>query len=245
VKKSYSHFLLIGILVFAICALMPITSFAADVDVYAEGAYEDNNLDLYVYADINADPILSFGFKLTWDAVYGLSVMTAEKNKAVWELEVDDPDPDKGYLPDPDFSVPCQVVIIGGRSMKSAPTAGVTGQRVLLAKVAFTRTGMDVPIVQIGLSEGLPPGGSAYDNFVTNQFNGDDPEVLDNGGGGFFVTIAQRGDANADGNINISDVTKIREMIFDQIPKTCYADCNNDGDVNISDVTCIREKIFQ
>ena len=60
----------------------------------------------------------------------------------------------------------------------------------------------------------------------------------------FSAVIRERGDANGDMSINISDVSRIREIVFGQAPWTVYADCNADGNVNISDVTCIRNKVF-
>ena len=68
------------------------------------------------------------------------------------------------------------------------------------------------------------------------------------------IIVAERGDANGEGVINISDVTEIRNMVFNQSPAAIYGDCDASGDqetgtgigieVNISDVNCIYEEIY-
>jgi subtilisin family serine protease len=62
--------------------------------------------------------------------------------------------------------------------------------------------------------------------------------VLGNGGG--FAP----GDANADGEINILDVTAILNDILAISSAPGSGDCNQDGDVNILDVTCVLNIIL-
>lgn len=235
-KKSSRSLLIIGLFVFVVSVLMPVNSLAADVDVYVEGAYTESDLAVFIYADINGPNILSAGVKLTYDtSELAVAVAGTEKNESVWFLG------SESYM-DPDTSTPGEVIIICGKLDTADPTAGVSGERVLLGKVLFDRTESSMPFSPT-LSIDYGKGGD-YKNFVTT--NGTVVDSPD-GTGVLFgsITIAERGDANADGSINISDVTEIRKMVFNQIPKTCYADCNNDGNVNISDVTSIRDKVFQ
>jgi len=64
-KKLIERFLQIGCALFLVCALVPVNAFS-QVSVYAEGAYEADNLAVYIYADIT-DPteLRSAGVKLT------------------------------------------------------------------------------------------------------------------------------------------------------------------------------------
>ncbi|MBT8341204.1 MAG: hypothetical protein HKP58_03065 [Desulfatitalea sp.] len=207
----------------------------ADVGVYAEGAYTDTNLVVYIYADISGSTELrSAGVKLTYSSAE-LSIASAEKNEADWFLGT------QAYM-DPQISTPGQVVIILGKIDTADLSAGVSGERVLLGKVIFNRTGSSTDF-GLGLDYGKRGVGGSYKNFVDTA---NPATVLDDVAVGFgSLTVVERGDANADGSIDISDVSEIRKMVFNEIPKTCYADCNADGDVNISDVTCIRDKVFQ
>ena len=233
-KKSSRSLLIIGLLVFVLAALIPLNSLAADVDVYVEGAYTESDLAVYIYADINGPNILSAGVKLTYDTSE-LSVTSAEKNESIWFLG------SESYM-DPDTITPGEVVIICGKLDTADPTEGVSGDRILLGKVTFSRTGSTMPFsptLSIDYGKRGPEG--KYMNFVAT----DGTELDDTGVAFGSITIAERGDANADGDVNISDVTEIRKMVFNQIPKTCYADCDESGDVDISDVTCIRNKVFQ
>ncbi len=52
---------------------------SAAVDIYAEGAYTDSDLVVYIYADIDTDAVCSAGVKLTYDSGV-VSVVSAEKN---------------------------------------------------------------------------------------------------------------------------------------------------------------------
>ena len=233
-KKLSRSLLIIGLLVFVASALIPVNSFA-DVDVYGEGAYTESDLAVYIYADINSPTELrSAGVKLTYETA-ALTVDTAEKNESVWFLG------SESYM-DPDTSTAGEVVIILGKLDTGDATAGVSGDRVLLGKVRFNRTGSSMPFSPtIGLDYGKRGPEGKFKNFVET----DQTELDDTGVNFGTITIAERGDANADGDVNISDVTEIRKMVFNQIPKTCYADCDKSGDVDISDVTCIRNKVFQ
>ena len=51
---------------------------------------------------------------------------------------------------------------------------------------------------------------------------------------------AMRGDVNSDGRVNVSDVTKLVNVILSiESVDNRIADVNGDGRVNVSDVTCL------
>ena len=52
------------------------------------------------------------------------------------------------------------------------------------------------------------------------------------------------GDANANGIIDMADVTKVEREILRLDPPTIWADCNQDDAINMADVTCIERKIL-
>jgi hypothetical protein len=225
--------LIIGLLVFVASALIPVNSFA-DVDVYGEGAYTESDLVVYIYADINSPTELrSAGVKLTYETA-ALTVDTAEKNDSDWFLG------SESYM-DPDMSTAGEVVIILGKLDTGDATAGVSGDRVLLGKVRFNRTGSSIPFsptLDLALGKVDP-----YANFVDTA----EPtaNVLDDTGVNFgTIIIAKRGDANADGNITMADAMFVKHMFQSGLPYVCYADANSDDGISMADAMLIKH-IFQ
>jgi dockerin type I repeat protein len=232
-KKSSRSLLIIGLLVFVASALIPVNSFA-DVDVYGEGAYTESDLVVYIYADINSPTELrSAGVKLTYETA-ALTVDTAEKNESDWFLG------SESYM-DPDTSTAGEVVIILGKLDTGDATAGVSGDRVLLGKVRFNRTGSSIPFsptLDLALGKVDP-----YANFVDTA----EPtaNVLDDTGVNFgTIIIAKRGDANADGNITMADAMFVKHMFQSGLPYVCYADANSDDGISMADAMLIKH-IFQ
>ncbi|MGA1864421.1 MAG: hypothetical protein ACMUHX_05110 [bacterium] len=66
IQRLKNLFLVIGMAIIILIALMSLYAQAADVNVYAEGIYTDDYPKVDIYADINAKSILSFGVKLTY-----------------------------------------------------------------------------------------------------------------------------------------------------------------------------------
>jgi dockerin type I repeat protein len=232
-KKSSRSLLIIGLLVFVASALIPVNSFA-DVDVYGEGAYTESDLVVYIYADINSPTELrSAGVKLTYETA-ALTVDTAEKNESDWFLG------SESYM-DPDTSTAGEVVIILGKLDTGDATTGVSGDRVLLGKVRFNRTGSSIPFsptLDLALGKVDP-----YANFVDTA----EPtaNVLDDTGVNFgTIIIAKRGDANADGNITMADAMFVKHMFQSGLPYVCYADANSDDGISMADAMLIKH-IFQ
>jgi hypothetical protein len=221
------------ILTFALlicCGLIATPSFAADVDVYAEGAYTADDLVLYIYADINAGPILSFGVKVNYPST--LTYDSATKNEAIWYFG--DGTTNHPYMnPENDGS---GVVIIGGKLDTNAPTAGVTGTRVLLGTVTFTHDPSVTDFSGVTLTYGRGDGTGDYKNFVGST----DGTVFDGAGVGFAVEIHKRGDANGDGSINVADMSAVRFFITNGGIQYPWMDCNDDQNVNVADMSCVR-----
>ena len=215
------------LLVCSVC--IPGSVLGADVAVYAEGAYTDTDLVLYVYADITNGAILSFGVKVAYPE--GLTYTGATKNETVWYFGNGTPEFD--YMePENDGS---GVVIIGGKLDATNPTEGVQGNRVLLGTVNFTHSGM-TDFSGVSVSYGRGDGSDDYKNFVDV-----DGGVVD-GTVSFSTEIHERGDANADGNVNAVDYVSIRNNInASDFPP--WMDCNEDNSVNAVDYVCIRNKI--
>ncbi len=111
---------------------------SATVNVYAEGAYTDSDLAVYLSVDVEADPILSYGVKLTYDSSdHGSPVV--EKNDVDWYFgEQGTPFPTPNA--EPDTSTPGEVVIVGGKldsATKQASGIFVSGVCVVLMHLAF------------------------------------------------------------------------------------------------------------
>jgi hypothetical protein len=213
---------------------MPSSVLGSDVDVYAQGAYNGAKLDLYVYADINLTPpdaILSFGVKVEYPGE--LSNPVATKNEDVWYFG--DGGPEFAYM-NPEVGSG-GVVIIGGKLDTSAPTAGVTGSRVLLGTITFDYAGVTDPI-GVTITYGRGDGTGDYKNFV-----GTDGFVYDGAGVSFAaVVIHERGDANGDGAVDAVDYVAIRNNInATSFPP--WMDCNEDDAVDAVDYVCVRNKI--
>ncbi len=221
--------LLCYICLFVLFSIIVTTGQTHALNVYAEGAYTDSDLHVYIYANINLpSPILSFGVKLTYNFA-DLTVSSTEKNEAVWYMGDKTTTGNNTYM-EPDISVAGEIIFIGGKLDLANPTEGVSGDRVLLGKVIFTRNNTNIP--SITLSLGRTTG--KYYNFVAV-----DGTVLD-GNIVFNTTIVQRGDANADGIVNFQDMLFVRQYTKKGGNYTPFADCNADGIINFQDMLCIK-----
>jgi hypothetical protein len=235
----------------AVIAASSHTALAADVNVYAEGAYTDTNLVVYIYADITGDPLVSAGVKLSYDKTkfYPVdpatdpagSAPTATKNETDWYFGTTAGT--KYPYQDPQINTDLgEVVFINGKIDESEPTDGVTGTRKLIGKAIFTRTDSADPgtspetyfgsSLELGVTR---TDGGEFANFVTTG-----EAVLDNSGVSYTVKIRQRGDANADGLINIQDITAVKYYTQHGGPLYPWIDCNGDGVVNVQDMTCVK-----
>jgi hypothetical protein len=226
--------IIIVLAVWAFLCIGPGSVKAAAVDVFADGAYTTTDLVVEIYANITP-AILSYGVKLVYDPGQ-LTVTRAEKNEAVWYLGDGTTAGNKAYM-SPVTSTPGEVVIIGGKLDTANPTAGVTGQRVLLGKIFFSRTGSSMPFVPVlNLTYGRDPL-TGYANFVAT-----DGSILDTSEVTFIMKVVERGDTNANGRITIADVNAVKSVIGSTIFPV-YMDCNADGRITIADVNCVKSRI--
>ncbi len=232
------------LLIFAAAWTLPNSSMAA-VTVYAEGAYNQTQLVVYVYADINSEALCSSGVKVNFDGSK-LTVASAEKNADTWYMG--DGTNNNNYT-DP-IVQDGSVIILCGKLDTNDPTAGVTGNRVPLGKIVFTRTDDGTPAYPnqesyfgISLELGKP---SPFANFVDTDGTDRDSAVEFSG-----VTIREFGDANADGNVTPADMLAIRNEYYGGTIAACEAaaDCNNDSTtvkphVTPADMLCVRNKYY-
>ena len=223
----------------------------AGVNVFAEGAYTDDDLVVYIYANTTVEgtsTLRSAGVKLTYEPSQ-LEVTAAEKNDTVWSLGGEE------YM-NPETSTPGEVVIILGKLDPDNTSAGVSGERVLLGVVKFNRVpdgqfnpeNPDLELTYGKRGTAIPesnPTEYSFKNFVDVDAN-----VLDNANIIFDeVEIHKRGDANADGKISGTDRNTVRFYMINGGIAHPWMDCNADGetllDIKISgtDRNCIKYKM--
>jgi hypothetical protein len=237
------------------------------VDVYLKGAHTDTYLDVFVFADANVDRLISWGVTLNYDPDE-LNPISAEKNldpvpytsnQGKWELGSEEATKD---LPNPDFvSTPGKVIGKGGVLDESDPTAGLTGQGILLFKVRFepgsVSPNLATPDLSLEYAVGTGQPTDDYKNFVRYDQATQTGVVLDSAddnGVKFHsvnvteilppgaLDIAEYGDANGDRLINSTDYIGIRNLLTNPYPPP-YADCNKDGLVNSTDYICVRNRL--
>lgn len=243
--KKKTKFGIAGILSATALAFSSIVAMAADVDVYAEGAYTATELVVSIYADINTDPLVSAGVQLAYDNSR-LTVASTQKNDTDWYFGTSDA---KYPYQDPQ-DTGSAVVFLCGKIDENAPTAGVAGARKLIGTVTFTRSESGIPekdpttgnaAAYFGSSLGLGvvrPAPDEFANFVTTN-----ETVLDASGVDLSsVLIYERGDANASGGINVNDILKVKSLI-NSVSFPPYADCNSSGNINVNDILCVKSKL--
>lgn len=130
------------------------------VTVYAHAAYTQAELEVLIYADILQTNLLSFGVNVSYNSS-DLSVSEAQKNEQTWYFG----DATTKYTyENPDTSSVDSVIFVGGKLDVDSPTAGVTGNGVLLGRVLFVRETTSIPALSLSL--GIS---GEYDNFVATN----------------------------------------------------------------------------
>ena len=141
--------------------LIPFSAYAAPgVSVYATGIYTDSTVGIYLYADTIDCNLVGYGVKLQYNPT-DLTVNAAEKNENAWYFGEDG---NKSPYMSPDTTTVGEVVFIGGKLDINDPTAGVTGNGILLGHVSFQKNNFNTPA--FSLSYGRD---GAYKNFVTTD----------------------------------------------------------------------------
>ncbi len=229
---------LAGILSSALIMGSALTAGAADVEVYAEGAYTDTDLVVYIYADINtADPLVSAGVSLNYNT--GVLTFTgATKNETVWYFG--EPGSTHPYVNPDDSGATGKISYLLGKIKESAPTEGVVpADRVLLGTASFSHSGI-TDFSSVTLSYGNDA--ATFANFVTNGDSTPEPVVVENSGTVDMssVVIRERGDANRDGAITNLDIFAVKDA--KSAPYCVIADCNEDGAITNLDIFCVKDK---
>jgi hypothetical protein len=208
----------------------------AQVSVYAEGAYNNTLLHVYIYADIQGSPLCSFGVALNYNPST-LTMATATTNANVWYFG--DPPPDNLACPNCVTSTSGSIVFVGGKLATASPSAGVGPlNRVLLAKATFNRTGDTSFGLTLGLGKTAPTSPN-FDNFVTTSGT-----PVDSGVSFAVPIIARAGDADRNGVINSLDGGAIRNIFFSGGSYSVFADCDLNGVINSLDGGCVRNIFF-
>jgi len=235
---------------FLIALFLPAVAMAVP-SVSVECAYTnpgatDNapDLECEVYL-INPDEVgfISAGVALHYNTD-ALVTPTVTKNTTDWYLGTDPPG--ATYMaPEVTETAPDGLVvyILGRYDSDADPDTGVTATRVLLGTAKFARKTNDILTgnqqAYFGISAALGRTTPAsFVNFVNTAGGSLDVDVDFSGA----PKVVQRGDANADGIIDIGDPREIGMNISTpNLP--VYYDCNADGIVDIGDVRCAAGKI--
>ncbi len=246
--KSIKTILAIWIsLGFALFASVP--SFGADVDIYGEGVVTEDELAVYLYADLSVDNLLSYGVKLNYDPAE-LTVIDVSKdvdpipytsNGTKWYLGNDSASYKNN--PEPDFSTPGEVILIGGKLDPVDPEKGVSsGARIFIGMITFQAADGEMPLNPLlSLSYAKGDGTSPYKNFV--RLDAQLPQVLD-GISVLFgsVLVLPQGDADGNGRLTPRDINALKANIGDA-NAPCYMDCDGNGTITPRDLSCVKTKI--
>jgi hypothetical protein len=120
------------------------------VTVTAEGTYTDSTVNLKIYADTDSEELGSFGVMVTDPNNGTLSNPTPAVDNT-WELQST-------------AAAAGQAIIVGGKLDQTNPTSGVSGSRVLLGSVDYTRDPQgDAPPFGLSLALGKA---EPFANFV-------------------------------------------------------------------------------
>lgn len=141
---------------------MPHTMTASQiVTIYGEQIYTSNKneININIYADIQECNLLSFAVKVTYDT-NNLDITDASSNEEVWHFGAGG----EKYSYHPPDRQDGSIVIIGGKIDTESPLAGITGKRVLLGKILFSRKSSYNSIIYLST-----PYGSRYSDFVTTE----------------------------------------------------------------------------
>jgi hypothetical protein len=229
--------LFIGLAAFLVFALLPTISFAA-VAVSAECAWRVDELVCYIYADTGGNAIISGGVELSYSTAQ-LSNPVATKNEDDWFFGEEAGGTHFPYMDPVVDETNGRLVYVVGKLKESAPTEGVTSDRVLIGMATFDRTSATKPCPDpttffgLGLALGR---GAPYANFVAT-----DGALMDSGAT-FAVLAYPRGDAEEDCDVDVFDILE-NQNIITASGFSHWADCEGDGDVDVFDILCQQNVI--
>lgn len=130
--------LFIGLAAFLTFALLPASSSAA-VAVSAECAWNNDQLDCYIYANTGGDAIISGGVELAYDTTQ-LSSPVAEKNEDDWFFGEGPGGTNYPYMAPEINPTDGKIVFIVGKLKESDPGEGATSEKVLIGTATFERS---------------------------------------------------------------------------------------------------------
>jgi hypothetical protein len=245
-KKLMGNTLFFGLILLVVSTFVPAVS-SAQVAVFGECAYTNTDLVCNIYVNTDSNALVSGGVALSYDSGK-LTNPVAERNENDWYFGEASGTKYSYMAPEID-TANHKVVCIVGKLRQSAPTEGVNSARSLMVKVTFTRNETGNPghgaAAASYFNLGLSLAKSApFENFVTTSGDKLDAGIVyqhPNFDPPLPIQVAERGDANADGNFNTGDYIAIRNKIgsTDFAP---YVDCNSDGAINTGDYICVRNK---
>lgn len=134
----------------------------------------------------------------------------------------------------------CSIYAVGvtGNGTESLTVNGVDTK----VKLSFSVSGLASLTLNDGLAIILPEGGY-YDTFMGQMKNADGSRCTT----GVLICAPLRGDVNADGGVNIADVTTLIDYLLSgdySNVSLSNADCNKDDFVNIADVTSLIDYLL-
>jgi phage baseplate assembly protein gpV len=226
--------------VFLMLAALPASVMAAAVS--AECAWTATDMACEVYVDTAGVALRSGGVLLNY-STSKLTGPVASKNGDLWKFSAGG-GTNYPYM-NPDTSVAGQVVFIVGMLDTTNTDLGVSGARVKIGDVRFTRAGdLTNPApgtsganqaTFFGISAALGKTGD-YVNFVnTSGVPLDSPTNPT-----FTAQVYERGDADGNGIITSRDLAALRGILSNGSPYVVYADCDGNGIITSRDIACVR-----
>ena len=147
-------------------------------------------------SNTDGDQLRSGGVRLSYNAAELLGDgsendrRVATKNGTDWFFTGTD------YM-NPETDTDGEVVFIVGKLDLDATEVGVTGTRVLIGKVIFTRTTNTLPVADPATTFGINAGLGRVDPYVNFvNVGGANLDIAPDGPVGFTASVFERGDAN-------------------------------------------------
>lgn len=240
VSKEFSFAVLI--LAFAV----PVAA-ETKVVVYGNGNYTPTTLIVNLYANIvqsnlaTDKPLVSSGIKVNFDN-QELTAISAQKNETAWFFGDSGAGGATYAYKDPVISNgdatnhAGSVSLIGGKLDVQNPTAGVSGNKVLLGSITFQRQTKTMPFTPSVLSIELANNNGTYANFVTTSGT-----VLDQAGITFNKVCVLGGDVSGDLRVNMTDFNQ-QKANWLKVGTGLKGDLNADGRVNMTDFNIMKSE---
>lgn len=165
--------------------------FSPDVKVYVEGTYTENEVEAYVYADVNVSCLNTFGAQLIYHPSQ-FSIIEVELNDELWyhgDKAIYDAIKNIEHLPPevPETDAPFDEIFFSG--MKIYECDGyefcrrcISGKKILLGKVTFSRNDTTMPFDPSFLFIAPIRGNDGNDKYRYDFIKADGPQKSRNPG---------------------------------------------------------------